>query len=171
VRTEGQVFAEYSHNDKNAFRNRTLRFERKPNALALERVIVIATRASASASELVINALRPFMPVLVVGDRTYGKPVGQYVTPFCDKVLAPVAFSLRNADGQGDFFDGLQPTCVAADELDRQFGDPLEASLREALVLIDTGRCSRSPLGEAARSHRALPERLPHGWQAVIGAH
>ena len=28
----------------------------------------------------------------------YGKPVGQYQLPFCEKVLAAVAFSLRNAD-------------------------------------------------------------------------
>ena len=82
VRTNGQVFAEYFHNDKNATRNRVLRFEPKPHALGLERLVVITTGASASASELVINALKPFIPVVVIGSRTYGKPVGQYQVNF-----------------------------------------------------------------------------------------
>ena len=82
-RTAGQVFAEYFHNDKNAFRNEVLRFETQPGALTLNRLVVITTQGSASASELVINSLRPFIPVVIVGDRTYGKPVGQY----CDPVL------------------------------------------------------------------------------------
>ena len=87
-----------------------LRFETQPGALTLDRLVVITTQASASASELVINSLRPFIPVVIVGDRTYGKPVGQYAIPFCDKILAPVSFQLRNANGEGDFFDGLPPT-------------------------------------------------------------
>ncbi len=77
LRTDGQVFAEFFHNDRNAFRNHILRFENKPQRLSLDRLIVVTTRASASASELVINALRPFMPVVVIGGTTYGKPVGQ----------------------------------------------------------------------------------------------
>ena len=103
--------------------------------------MVIGTRATASASELVVNALRPFMPVILVGDRTYGKPVGQYQFEFCDKVLAPVSFTLRNANGQGDFFDGFAPDCSAADDISRQLGDTQEASLREALTVIDIGKC------------------------------
>ena len=106
-RTDGLVFAEYFHNDRNTFRNHIIRFEPKPQALTLDRLIVVTTGGSASASELVINALRPFIPVAVIGSRTYGKPVGQYAIEFCDKLLAPVSFALRNADGQGDFFDGF----------------------------------------------------------------
>jgi len=45
VRTDGQVFASYTHNERNASRNQALRFEHKPNALALDRVVVITTRA------------------------------------------------------------------------------------------------------------------------------
>jgi C-terminal processing protease CtpA/Prc len=110
IRTDGQVFAEYFHNDKNAFRNRILQFEPKPGRLTLDRLIVVTTRGSASASELVINALRPFMPVVVIGDTTYGKPVGQYAIGFCDKLLAPVSFSLRNADGRATSSTALLPT-------------------------------------------------------------
>ncbi len=173
TRTEGQVFAEYFHNDRNAFRNEILRFDTQPSALQLERLVVITTQASASASELVINALRPFIPVVIVGDRTYGKPVGQYAIPFCDKILAPVSFQLRNANGEGDFFDGLPPTCPAPDDFDAQLGDPAEGSLREALTVIATGSCS-APASTTARSQR-LRQRASApkatGWDAVLGAH
>lgn len=169
LRTDGQVFAEYFHNDKNGFRNSVLRFEPKPHALTLERVVVVTTRASASASELVINALTPFMPVLVIGDRTYGKPVGQYGITFCDKVLAPVSFALRNANSQGDFFEGLPATCAAPDDLDHDLGDPGEGSLKEALTVIATGQCSAPSSATARAKRRPEPERA-HGWQSLVGA-
>ena len=170
LRTEGQPLAEYFHNDKNAFRNQTIRFQSKPNALRLDRLVVITTRASASASELVINALRPFIPVLIVGDRTYGKPVGQYQFEFCDKVLAPVSFTLRNSKGEGDFYDGFAPDCAAADDIGHQIGDAQEASLREALTLIDKGSCSAPPSTLGQQLPRIAPRRVV-GWQSVVNAY
>lgn len=174
TRTAGQVFAEYFHNERNAFRNQVLRFDAQPAALWLDRLVAITTTASASASELVINALRPFIPVVIVGDRTYGKPVGQYVVPFCDKILAPVSFQLRNANGEGDFFDGLAPTCVAPDDVDAPLGDPREGSLREALAVVATGACS-APASATARPQRqqrrqgsSSPKTV--GWDVVLGA-
>jgi C-terminal peptidase prc len=171
VRTDGQVFAEYFHNDKNAFRNRILRFENKPLRFTLDRLIVVTTKSSASASELVINALRPFMPVVVIGGTTYGKPVGQYAIPFCDKLLAAVAFALRNADGQGDFYDGFAPDCTAPDDADHQLGDPAEGSLKEALTFATTGACSRRPLmaPQKADVQRRAPRAL--GWQSLVNAY
>ncbi|MGE0445982.1 MAG: S41 family peptidase [Vicinamibacterales bacterium] len=167
--TEGQVFAEYSHNDRHLELNETLRFGAAANALNLSRVVMITTRSSASASELVANALRPFMPVVLIGDRTYGKPVGQYVFEFCEKVLALVSFSLTNANGEADYFDGLAPTCRAGDDLEHQLGDPAEASLQEALVYLDTGGCS-----SGLRALRQRPEGRPRpavsGWQLLVGA-
>jgi carboxyl-terminal processing protease len=170
TRTEGAVFAEYFHNDRHPELNEAMRFEAKVNALQLERLVVITTRASASASELVVNALKPFMPVLVIGDRTYGKPVGQYALSFCDKTLAPVAFTLRNANGDGDYFEGIPATCTAADDLGRQLGDPLEDSLREALAVVVTGGCSARTAGTHIR--QAAPAAAPPtwGWQSVLNA-
>ncbi len=170
-RTEGLVFAEYFHNDRNAFRNRILRFDTKPAQLRLDRLIVVTTRGSASASELVINALRPFMPVVVIGGTTYGKPVGQYGIPFCDLLVAPVSFTLRNADGQGDFFDGFAPDCPAPDDAGHQLGDPQEGSLKEALTFAATGACS-APAAATLRTART-PRRGPRvlGWQSLVNAY
>lgn len=173
ARTAGQIFAEFFHNDLNAQRNSILRFETKPAALDLQRLVVITTRASASASELVINALRPLMRVTIVGDTTYGKPVGQYGLDFCDKVLAPVAFQLRNAAGQGDYFDGLSADCPAGDDVDHLFGDAAEASLGEALFFVKNGQCSAGSrslaTARALRAGRAQPNLV--GWQSLLNAH
>ena len=171
VITEGQVFAEYFHNDKNTFRNRAIRFENKPVRLTLDRLIVVTTGGSASASELVINALRPFMPVIVVGSKTYGKPVGQYGIEFCDKLLAPVSFALRNANGQGDFFDGFAPDCAVPDDADHQLGDPEEASLKEALMFATTGACRPRPL--TSQRNTEIQPRAPRaiGWQSLVNAY
>ena len=167
--TRGNVFAEFRHNDRNTRYNETLRFEDTPHPLNLSRLFVIATRSSASASELVVNSLRPFIPVTVIGDRTYGKPVGQYGIDFCDKVLAPVAFSLVNANGQGDYFDGIAADCAAPDDIEHDLGTADEGSLFEALHVIRTGSCSAT--SDVSRKLRA-PAGLQRatGWQSMLNA-
>lgn len=171
TRTNGQVMLNYVHNDKiGPILNKTTRFTNPEQALNLQRLVVITTRGSASASELVINSLRPFIPVTIVGDTTYGKPVGQYGLRFCDKVLYPVAFSIKNANLEGDFFDGLAVDCAAGDDHTHQLGDTAEASLAEALTFIRTGACSP----RAATAMRALraPQFIfrPTGWASILNA-
>ena len=175
-RTSGKLFVQFVHNDKNTNRNSTLTLASPAHALNLERLVVITTDASASASELIINGLRPFMPVTVVGERTYGKPVGQYGFNFCDKVLYPVAFSTQNARGEGGFYDGIPADCGAADDLDHQLGDSAEASLGEALRYLRTGSCNpaASAQARAMAATKAPKEKQPrnvNGWQALVGAY
>jgi C-terminal processing protease CtpA/Prc len=169
--THGQVFCHFQHNDKNSFRDTDFVFGDQVLALDLKRLTVITTRASASASELVINSLRPFLEVRVVGDTTYGKPVGQYGFDFCGQVLYPVAFSVRNARGEGDYFGGIPADCAAPDDLEHLLGDPAEGSLAEALHVALHGTCSGGAKALAARGlKRAL--RLPRdGWQELVGAY
>ena len=170
ARTNGQLFCEFFHNDKNGDRNQRLSFGDPLGSLDFSRLVVITTRSSASASELIINALRPFIPVTVIGDATFGKPVGQYGFEFCDKVLFPVAFTLRNARGEGDFFGGFPPDCAAADDLDRQLGDPAEASLAEALHFVRTGACGAGTRSLGARPASTRFDLPKDGRQVLIGA-
>lgn len=173
TRTSGQVMINWEHNDRiGPIANRVTRFNETPEqTLNLQRLVVITTRASASASELIINSLRPYMPVDVIGDTTYGKPVGQYSLNFCEKVLVPVAFSLKNVNHEGDFFDGIAPTCTAPDDITHQLGDPAEASYAEALTFLRTGACSPRAEGESRRL-RALRDAAPRatGWAALLNA-
>jgi C-terminal processing protease CtpA/Prc len=173
ARTNNEVFVEYFHNDKNASRNTVARFPAPANSLDLSRLVVVATRASASASETIINSLRPFIPVTVVGNTTYGKPVGQYGFDFCEKVMYPVAFQVRNARGQGDYFGGIPADCAAGDDLEHQLGDTAEASLAEGLSFLRSGRCSAGA-SAAARAHsqrESTLSRAPRdGWQDLLNA-
>ena len=171
TRTNGQVMLNYVHNDKIGPQlNKSTRFTNPDQALNLERLVVITTRASASSSELVINSLRAYIPVTIIGDTTYGKPVGQYGLRFCDKVLYPVAFSIKNVNLQGDFFDGIPVDCAAGDDYSHQLGDTAEASFAEALTFIRTGACSARSSTEA-RAYRA-PQFIfrPTGWAAILNA-
>ena len=172
ARTNGQVMLNYVHNDKiGPILNKTARFANPEQALNLQRLVAITTRGSASASELVINSLRPYIPVTIIGDTTYGKPVGQYGLRFCDKVLYPVAFSIKNANLEGDFFDGLAVDCAAGDDYMHQLGDVAEASLAEALTFIRTGACTPKSAEERLRAQRLQPFVFrPTGWASILNA-
>ncbi len=173
ARISGQVMINWTHNDKvGPVLNRVTRFLDTPEqTLNLQRLVVITTRSSASASELIINSLRPYLPVTVIGDTTYGKPVGQYGFNFCEKVLVPVAFSLKNVNHEGDFFDGIAVDCAASDDITHPLGDPAEASYAEALTFIRTGACSARAEGAARtlRFGRVVAPRLT-GFAALINA-
>jgi carboxyl-terminal processing protease len=171
ARTNGQVMLNYVHNDKiGPVLNKATRFTNPEQALNLQRLVVITTRSSASASELVINSLRPYMPVTIIGDATYGKPVGQYGLRFCDKVLYPVAFSIKNANLEGDFFDGLAVDCAAGDDDTHQLGDTAEASFAEALTFLRTGACSPKATTEARALGMPRFVFRPAGWASILNA-
>lgn len=170
-RTNGQVLLNYVHNDKvGPVLNKITRFTNPEQALNLSRLVVITTRSSASASELLINSLRPYMPVAVIGDTTYGKPVGQYQFSFCEKVLVPVSFSIKNVNNEGDFFDGIAPTCLAPDDATHQLGDAAEGSLAEALTYMRTGSCSAATAATAAAMRASQSAPRAQGWQAILNA-
>ena len=166
-RLAGKVMVQFIHNDKHPDLDTVWRFENEPQGLGLSSIVVIATRETASASEVVINALRPFMTVTVVGDRTQGKPVGEDGFDFCDKVLHPVVFAEENALDDGSYFEGLPADCPARDDLDHALGDPAEASLAEALRFVAKGACG----GAAAASDANAPRARATGFGRPVGAY
>jgi C-terminal processing protease CtpA/Prc len=117
------------------------------------RIVFITTGSTLSASELVINGVERFADVRRVGEVTGGKPVGSKQWDFCDKIISPITFRLLDGEGHGDYFDGLAPDCAAPDDLAHALGDPAEASLRQALALVDTGECAVLDPGTDAGSH------------------
>lgn len=142
----------------------------------LENVVFITSDGSASASELVITALQPYEKVSLVGDRTFGKPVGQYGFGFCPSdrqdprspvaILWPVSFATVNSEGFEEYYDGLPVTqgCKAGDDLSRPLGHREEGRIAAALRLIETGSCGTSASTTAivpTESMQALPPRNP----------
>ena len=142
-RGRGQVFASTHHNSRYRDRDRVIPFRIPPGGgLGAEQLVVITSGASCSASELLVKSLEPYMPVATVGTTTCGKPVGSAVMQSGDWYYSVISFAVRNARGEGEYFDGLPPTCVAPDDVAHELGDTVEESLREALRYIETGRCS-----------------------------
>ncbi|MCH7821356.1 MAG: PDZ domain-containing protein [Proteobacteria bacterium] len=169
------VFSETQFNADRAANNTKKLFERLENSLSLSRLLVIATENTASASELVTNSMAPHVAVTIVGATTYGKPVGQSGFVFCEKILRPVTFQTVNADGVGDYFDGLPVECAAADDLNIDVGADADPNMIAALEYINTGSCPvmTLPVGQAKpgfkESVRQLDRRGP-SWRQFAGA-
>lgn len=152
ARTQAQTFAMYRHNDKLSSFNRTLQFEESDNAIDATRIVIITGSGTASASELIINSLNPFLDVSLVGRRSFGKPVGQYGFDFCEKVLFATSFDTVNAVGDGEYYEGFSPDCPMRDGLGWALGDPDESRLKEALHLLKEGTCTADSQGELSRA-------------------
>jgi C-terminal processing protease CtpA/Prc len=144
----GQVMYRMQWNSKYGPRlNKTINFSNDPSGFNLSRMVIITTRSTASASEMLINSLRPYMNVTLLGENSVGKPIGFPVIPIQmsktdpskNFVVAPVAFKNVNARNEGDYFDGLPVDKIVEDDLTRDFGDPQEACLRQALSYFETG--------------------------------
>jgi len=139
---DGRVFSETRFNaDRAAANNSTEFFQLQGNSISLGRLVVIATGGTASASELVTNSLEAYFDVTIVGDNTFGKPVGQIGLTFCDKILRPTSFKTVNAAGEGDYFDGLPVDCPAADDLDFAVGGDSDPNMVAAMTYLNTGAC------------------------------
>lgn len=121
-------------------------------SLSLAHVFFIGGSGTASASELTINNLKPYMDVKLVGDTTYGKPVGFipfHITDFPNGVekdladLYAINFETRNANDQGGYFTGMVPDAPAVDYIDIPWGNPSDDNLMQIFNYIATGSYKR----------------------------
>lgn len=140
----GKVFVENQHNDAVASKmNKKYLFKNSLLGLNLSRVVFITSHETASASEELINGLKPVMNVKLIGTSTYGKPVGYYSIPVQDYYFFPVAIKNVNSVGFSEFFDGFMPDKVQDDDLKHDFGSPQEACMADALNYFKTGKLAR----------------------------
>lgn len=134
--------ASKSSNDQTVF------FNPFPESVAPIQIAFITTDATASASELSVSIMDPYVNVAIVGGNTFGKPVGQdaFDQTGCDTRLRLITFRTTNALEEGDYFDGLANrvdfSCAAADDVSRLTSDPAEASTAEALFWLENNRCN-----------------------------
>ena len=93
------------------------------NSLNLNRVYIITSSNSASASEMLINGLSPFINVIQLGEATYGKNVGglavvydyidntnRTINPDHSYAISPITFRVANSEGFSDYANGLKPS-------------------------------------------------------------
>lgn len=140
----GKVFCTLKDVNK---KHETYRFDenliRNGKNLNLKRLFVLTTEFTASASELVINSLRPFMQVVIIGDVTEGKNVGSRAFKHSNytHILKPITCYVFNSQDRADYGRGFKPDYEYKDIMifDKQYslGDHREAMLNIALKMID----------------------------------
>ncbi|OIQ22112.1 MAG: peptidase S41 [Flavobacterium sp. MedPE-SWcel] len=124
----------YENNNPDALINRftnQLSNSTPINHLNLNKIYILTTRGTASASELIINCLQPYIDVTVIGDTTTGKNVGSVtlydsanfsrsnVNGSHTYAMQPIVLEILNKNGFGDYSDGIAPDI----ELKEDFGN------------------------------------------------
>ncbi|MCX7053460.1 MAG: S41 family peptidase [Proteobacteria bacterium] len=149
--------------------NSAVRFQPQSQSVRPVRIAFLTTAASASASEININAMRAWAEVAIVGSDTYGKPVGQLAFDLanaCTDRLRLITFKTVNATGASDYYEGLASNmrfaCAADDTLGAPMGDPADSLTQAALQWINTGACA-SVIGSfvAGQAKTSPPSRSP----------
>lgn len=169
----GLIFSITEFNDKNSDLNETEFFEQIANSMNLSRLVVISTSGTASASELVIHSMEPHTDVTIVGDTTFGKPVGQIGALFCDKILRATAFETLNSLSEGGYFNGLPVDCPAVDDLAEVVGSATDPNLIAALTYLETGGCPAAASAMLKADFDQEPPRINlrgPAWREYAGA-
>lgn len=122
-----------------------------PQKMGLTKLYVITGQGTASASELTITGLKPYMSVTTIGETTYGKytasitlkPEDFYDTPaeykdFTNWAVQPIILKYANSQGVTDFKDGFVADVPVDDDLFSSvpLGDKNEEMLKATLKVI-----------------------------------
>ena len=128
------------------------RFTTFQSSLNLSRVFILTTRSSASASELIINCLKPYINVVQIGTTTYGKYQAsvtlydsenfsnQNVNPSHNYALQPLVLKTLNVNGVTDYYNGINPDYEFEERAFNmgQVGNLYEPMLNFTLGIIDS---------------------------------
>lgn len=178
----GQIWSRTILRQSKSAENSTRLFQNEAQSLQATKVAFITTENSASASELVINSMIPYLnasDIAIVGSNTSGKPVGQFGFDFaeCDLRVRAVTFQTVNANDQGEYFTGLASvipnSCRADDDIFTPLGDPSEDSIATALDFLAGRSCTAISQsgGQSAQSvggRKALRPEFPSAAQFEI---
>jgi len=118
----------------------------EPARLSLSRVFILCGNQTASAAELLINNLRPYMQVYLIGQQTFGKDKGAIIIQDLRApkripwTLMPISYNLANSKGEGGYTNGLTPQYIV-DELSKQplapVGDNTDPLIARAISILN----------------------------------
>lgn len=139
-----------------------IRIEQHDAALHLNRVYVLTTQGTASASEMVIYGLKPYMEVVQIGDVTYGKYYGS-ITITADEdekhnwAIQPIVMRSENKTNSINYSVGLPPDYELIDNrYNAQLGDPEEYFFAAAIGLITKGSLPVAPILKSKSVQRTV---------------
>lgn len=158
------LFCYLEGNDKQRPRRMDFNFEMKLLQsgvnLDLEELYVLTSEYTASASELIINSLKPYQKVIVIGNTTEGKNVAARSIKDPSKTwqINPIFSKVYNVEEQSDYEKGITPHFQLDAESIENFefylplGDTNELLLSKALDIIREKEQSRTPESGQTRS-------------------
>ena len=199
TQTSGKTFDRITFNDKypssnpvtgqalspTPFHNTSLGFSvpsgQNLPALNLNRVFILSTSGTCSASEAVINGLRGAnVEVVLIGSTTCGKPYGFYATDNCGTTYFTIQFKGSNDKGFGEYSDGFTPVnasgtvgelipgCDVSDDFSNQLGDQQEALFETALYFRETGACPSSATAQSRSGKMTLSQMMNDNEQGSL---
>lgn len=136
------------------------------NTLNLDRLYVLTSNFTASASEALINSLKPFMEVILIGYTTEGKDVGSVtlydaapnytnktnINPDHKKAIQPIVVAITNTDGER-YRNGFAPDTEVREHHFLEdlppIGSPDDPLFSEAISMI-TGQPAKRARPSAA---------------------
>ena len=189
----GEVFAQTQHNDKLSSYNEDYLFEATAVQLKMDRLYVISSTETASASELLINGLSPYIDVILIGDNTTGKNVGSYsiydwidnegnVNPRHTWAMQPITLKIANSEGFADFESGLQADHILQEDIANlgtlgEINEPLLEKTLEVMGILPPkseknqfsvfeNRFEKMPSLQDAIMHTEIPAKMRRILQA-----
>ena len=130
----------------------------KSSSVQTNKLVVITSSSTASASELVISGLKPYLNIKLIGSKTHGKPVGMNIEgdTKLNIAVAPISFRNVNSQGYSDYFDGIPVDFAVKDNVSQDWGDLSDACLTAALNYISTGTIGINVIKSAITTDRII---------------
>ena len=147
----------------------------------MNKVYVITSSETASASELVINGLKPYIEVIQVGDSTVGKNVASAtikdwidskgtVNPKHKWAMQPIILKISNSEGFADFEKGLVPDIEIKETIGALgiLGDPQEPLLSKVLEHMGVLSGIAKPKGNLIEAQEVSSSKI--FWETINGS-
>lgn len=154
------------------------------NSLFLDRLYVLTTSSSASASELLINGLKAYMGtnLVQIGTTTSGKNVGSVTlydspsfgtankNPDHKYAMQPIVLKIVNKDDFGDYQDGLEPQVAFVEDYGDLgvLGTADEPFLAHALAVITGSDRSNRKHTKTFEAYKDMRSFRPFGQEMYI---
>ncbi len=173
---QGKAYVVRKHNKNLSGEDETTSVKKNDESLELDHIYFITGRGTASASEMVMNGLKPYMgdKMKMVGQVTYGKPNGMYVFMYpgtesdyerynrddyskLQWVFLPICFYNQNSLGQNIPDEGFTPDNSRPDDLYHDFGVN-EGDINACLTHLVSGTWPALPTVSSVRT-KASPRK------------
>lgn len=147
--------------------------------LHLKRIYMLTGPNTASASEMLINGLRPYIQVIQIGDKTYGKDMASTTISTPEEIhgterawhLIPMIYKIYNKADQGDYNNGITPQQIT-DEFAFlplvPIGDTRDVLIQQVLQTISNENIkTRSAVNTTGKTGTLRPKYIGSSYQTI----